>query len=149
MTPCRGYVVSPNATQDLTTAWLSVPIALTSLAASVDRGSSRPLLPSAGYLSDLELDLQDLAGGATAIQAMLYYNITKRKRLAGPTDSATFEIDNAATTFGGIGFALAKSYRTPVLFGATPAVYLNLRVNAGTAKLSALGARLHWTDAGR
>lgn len=136
------FAVSPNATSDLTTAWLSTPILLTYVA---DDPASA-ILPQSGFLTDLELNIQDIAGGATAIQAALHYNLAETKALAGPTDSATFWIHPDTATLGSIGFTLAnKSFKRPGT--GSIGVYLNLRLNAGTAKLSALGARLHGYDA--
>jgi hypothetical protein len=137
----RGYVVSPAATQDLTNAWSSA-IALTVV--TTDENSER--CPADGYFSDLEIDFSDISG-SVSVQVTLFYDSACTRVVAGPSGAGTFlNISNA----GNVGIFLGKTYRYPsaaVSSTSVPGtVYAKFKLDAGTAKITAYGVRLHWGD---
>jgi hypothetical protein len=101
-------------------------------------------MPGAGHFSDVEVDLTDIAGGATSITAVLTWKSDGTLHCAGPSDASTFFLTLADATKGGIALRLDKHFRIPTGVTTEGNVYLWLKVNAGTAKCNA--ARLNWND---
>ena len=138
-----GFLVSPNATQAVTSAWAAFRLAAVSAASVNSRAPG-----GSAYLTDLELDLDTVAGGATTIQAMLTYDSAGLSTVAGPTAATTFV--TLSGTLGSASFAIDKLKTWPARGATMPTtgeLYLWLRTNAGTCNVTAGGARLQWRDA--
>ena len=148
----NGHACSPNAVVALDNTWdsgASMPIPLTRVA--TDSLSSAIL--AACQFDSLELDI-DTVVGATTIQAVLTHDATGLHIIAGPSGSATLWAGAGAPQNGtslwlnGRGFstleATKASFSPPAPVLGT--VYLWLKLDAGTANLKALGARLNWRD---
>lgn len=148
-----GFAVSPDAAVALNDTWDGVanaPIALTLVA--TDKRSLA--LPPACLLGTLDLDI-DTVAGAASVQAMLTWDAAGTKVLAGPTDAGVLWTGTGVPAGrSGISFSLLDRPASPpgsVASGFRPSaepgtgtVYLWLKLDAGTANLSALGARLNW-----
>ena len=78
---------------------------------------------------------------------MLTYDLSGLKTMAGPTAATTFAaLDNS---FGSVALAIDKTKTWPASGATMPTTgqcYLWLKLDAGTANLSAGGARLQWRD---
>lgn len=138
--PAAGFVTSPHAQQALTTSF-----AVMKLSAVVTDFANAKAFGGQTYFGDLEIDLDTVAGGATALTAMLTYDLLGLYSMAGPSASTTF-----ATLSGALGtltFAIDKPKTLPARATIVAGeCYLWLKTNAGTANVSASGARLHWRD---
>lgn len=142
-----GYGCSPNAAVALDNTWdgvANLPIALTAVA----NDSRSSAIPPAVLLGSLDLDLDTIAGAAS-IQAMLTWDAAGTKIIAGPSSVMTLW-SGAGVPAGRSGVSLALNDRPAQNPGViTPGtVYLWLKLDAGTANLSALGARLNWRAPG-
>lgn len=152
----NGHGTSPNAVIALDTTWNGaaggLPIALGRVA---DDSLSSPIPPSC-QLDTVDLDIDTVAGGATTIQCMLTHDAAGLHTIAGPSGVATLWAGTdvpanrgTSLSLGGRGFTPLGSTVVGAGFRADPpagVVYLWLRLDAGTANLSALGARLNWRD---
>ena len=146
---CSGVAAALDNTWD---GVANAPIPLTVQAAD---GRSMAF-PPACLLGTLDLDIDTVAGALT-IQAMLTWDALGTKVIAGPTSTSTMWA-GAGVPAGrsGASFHLLDRPTSPpasVAAGIKPfpaadpgtgTVYLWLRLDAGTANLSANGARLNW-----
>lgn len=135
-----GFIVSANSTVGLTTSW-STGILLSVVSASA-ANSKAP--PACVHIGDLEIDLGTISG-ATAIQAVLTYDSAGVQTMSGPSAFSTFA--NLSAAIGQIALAIDKTKTWPAA-DTVGQCYLWLRLDAGTANLSAGGARLQWRDPG-
>ena len=140
--PRRGYSISPNSTTALSTSWSSA-VALTTVATDANSEAT----PATGLLSALEVEVSDIAAGATSIQAMFFYDSACTRVLCGPSGASTLY---TSSTDGAVGIDVGRWYRTPsTAVSSTIApgtIYAKFKTDTGTANLRAYGARLHWTD---
>lgn len=139
-----GYAVSPDAVVALDTTWDGVanaPIPLT----RVDADARSFAMLTAMLLGSLDLDIDTVAGGATTVQAMLTWDAAGTKVIAGPSGASTLWA-GAGAPAGRSGTSILVSDRPAMAPGGIDPgiVYLWLRLDAGTANLSAKGARLNW-----
>ena len=147
----NGHASSPDAVVALSTTWVLVG-ALGLVAA--DKYSS--WVPSSCQLDTVDLDI-DTVAGAASVEAMLTHDTGGLHVIAGPTSAGTLwsgagvPAGRSGTSFTllGRGFtclqATSAPFAAPVPQGQG-VVYLWLRLDAGTANLSAMGARLNWRD---
>ncbi len=135
-----GFLVSPHAAQAITTSWAVMALTL------VTNEFTNPSAPGGStYLGDLELDLDTVAGGATALMAMLTYDVAGHFAIAGPTAATAFA--NLSGALGTLALSVDQQKVWPTRTGITPGtVYLWLKTNAGTCNVSASGGRLQWRD---
>lgn len=136
-----SFLVSPNAPVALSTTWTAIKLTAVSASAANSR-----VTPACAYLGDVEIDL-DTVVTAVSVQAMLTYDLAGLKSLAGPTAATTFA--NLSGSLGSVSFAVDKIKTWPASGATMPTTgecYLWLKVNAGTANLTAAGARLQWHD---
>lgn len=142
-----GFGVSPAVAVALNNTWdgvLNLPIALTAVADDTRSSAFPPAL----LLGSLDLDLDTIAG-VGSIQAMLTWDAAGTKVIAGPS-SAMAIWAGAGVPVGRSGVSLALNDRPAQNPSSiTPGtLYLWLKLDAGTANLSALGARLNWRAPG-
>ncbi len=140
MSRVGGYIVSPNSNQGLTTAWASM------LMTVVSNSFTNPSAPGGTtVLGDVELDLNSVAGGATALMAMLTYDSGGLYTIAGPTAATAFATLSGA--LGSLSLSINQPKTWPTRTGITVGqCYMWLKTNAGTANLTASGGRLYWRD---
>ncbi len=138
--PAAGFLVSPHAAQGLTTSWA---VMLLTVVTNEFTNSTAP--GASVYLGDVEIDLDTVAGGATALMAMLTYDVAGHYAIAGPTAATAWATLSGA--LGTISLSVDQQKVWPTRSGITPGTcYLWAKLNAGTANVSASGGRLQWRD---
>lgn len=143
-----GFLVSTNSGDtNLTTSWTAVTL---SFDVAAEPKSARPMKPGKIHAWSLELDLNTVVGGAT-IYGGLTYDSTALKSIVGESATPAKMTDFLGTGLKwNAGMTLGSSIEINGPAGTwsitAPTLTLWLKVNAGTAKLSAYGARLHYTE---
>lgn len=143
----RGYFRSNNSgNTSLSTAYTMITLVL-----GGDTRSTAGTLPGGAHLWHVELDLNTAAGGAAnLVDAVLTYDSGGLYNCAGP--SGNNKLGNVTGTLYKASIYINSAWYPPtVAFTEPPTtstdrVYLWLKLDAGTANLSANGARLQYTD---
>lgn len=141
-----GFLVSNNAGNTALTAvgWTAVTLAFN---VTGEPKSAPPVLPGKIHAWTVELDLNTIAGAGT-VQGGVTYNATATKTVNGESSASTITVYTGAVGSAAIGFNGGVEINWPegTYTIGNPTLTLWLKLNAGTANLSANGARLQYTE---
>lgn len=136
----RGVIVSPNSTFSLTTSWSSA--ILLAVDSAVQNSKAIPLSP---HLLDLKCQLSSISADGIEARCYLSFDSAGAKPMAGV--SSRVVIASIAGNNGGCVFGFDMTL-PPFWDGETEQqCYLWLKLESGTATLTAKGAALGFSDA--
>lgn len=141
----RGFICEDADVAGITTSYDLTKAVLLHVDTARDANSVNGALPQSGYMSNLEIVIDETVATIASVTAYLCWDSTGDDPItAQATITLHAGLTDVSLRMGAA--ALDKWYRAPATQTTKGKVYLFLKTNAGTGTLKK--ARLYWTDEG-